>query len=130
MDKLILHISIIGCESVRGQAKQINFITFDGYADGGLFEGKISPAGTDVQEYTGGAGKLCARYMLTGHDYTGKPCRIYIENKAATGSSDTKPEIVTDSEALVFLETAALRGRLFSEGDKLTIEISCEGKKQ
>ena len=130
MDKgrLIIHVNILGCESVKSAEQTVNFVTFDGYADGGLFEGSITPAGTDVQLYNESSGQLSARYMLKGHDYTGAPCRIYIDNKAEAGQEKTYPTVITDSKALAFLQERELEGRLFEKNGGLIIEISTAEK--
>ncbi|HCE74419.1 MAG TPA: hypothetical protein DEP67_08350, partial [Lachnospiraceae bacterium] len=61
-----------------------------------------------------------ARYIMRGTDLSGRPCSIFIENNgmaAEDGRIRTVPRILTDSDALSYLETAELRGSV-SDGDQ------------
>ena len=117
MDELILQIDV-RCHSavdVDGHTKKIVMLAFDGDAGGRYFTGKVIGTGVDTQTYPkdeNGAyieGKLSlsARYMLEGRDYTGKFCRIFIENNV--NGSGWIPSIVTDSDVLAEWESAKLR---------------------
>ena len=85
----------------------VKMIPFSGRAEGELFHGIIEPCGVDTQ-VTNAANvrHMSARYMLTGQDYTGQSCHIYIENNAwfTDGSCPrpwvSVPTFLTDSEAL------------------------------
>ena len=95
-------------------------IAFSGEADGAYFRGKILPHGVDTQKSEEGKPlQLSARYMLEGIDYTGKQCRLFIENNGeeAGGQIVTKPRIYTDSESLSWMEGAALCGTVESCGE-------------
>ena len=93
-------------------------ILFKGNATGKYFKGDVLPGGIDTQII----GKfedrhtLSARYMLEGKDYTGKNCKIFIENngningKFKNVSFRTYPKIITDSKALEFLNYDLLVG--------------------
>ena len=72
-----------------------------------LFQGVIEPCGVDTQ-VTDAAGvrHMSARYMLTGTDYTGQSCRIYVENDGWFTNGErpkpwhSVPRFRTDSAAL------------------------------
>ena len=100
---LSIHVKLDGSYEVKGGQRSINMIPFHGNADCGLFKGEILPGGVDTQYYPNGRqGMLSARYMLEGSDLCAKKCRLFTDNKAATGVEPmvTTPEIVTDSRAL------------------------------
>lgn len=123
---LSIHVKLDGSYEVKGSQRSINMIPFHGNADCGLFKGEILPGGVDTQYYPNGRqGMLSARYMLEGSDLCGKKCRLFIDNKAATGVEPmvTTPEIVTDSRALNWLETAKLHGAIVGEEGGIRIEI-------
>lgn len=112
---LTINVEITATQSVKGKTGVANMILFGGTCDCELFKGTILPGGVDTQ--TGWANapyKLSARYILTGKDYTGKDCSIFIENNGVASEQDmvTTPRILTDSEALSFLETASLQGTI------------------
>ena len=99
-------------------------VLFDGTAEGPLFRGRILPGGVDTQlERPDGSGTLSARYMLEGIGLDGQPARVFIENRAVMGQSETAPCLRTDSPALAFLERMPLKGELSAEDGKLTIRI-------
>lgn len=93
-------------------------ISFTGTVTGKYFEGIVLEGGVDTQIIGrfGDRHSLSARYMLEGKDYTGQPCKIYIENngdlsqKQNTGFFRTSPKIITDSTALSFLNGSVLVG--------------------
>ncbi|MBR1392696.1 MAG: DUF3237 domain-containing protein [Ruminococcus sp.] len=123
MERLIIHVDISGCFEVSSGADTVRLLPFTGHCDGGVFRGDILPGGVDTQRSRSGQGGLSARYMLEGEDYTGQPCRIFIENEAPIGAPFTRPRVITDSKALGWLNTSRLAGRLLDENGSLTIEI-------
>lgn len=102
-------------------------IAFSGEADGPYFTGKILPHGVDTQKLENGKQlQLSARYMLEGMDCCGKPCHLFIENNGVEKENgiETKPRIYTDSEALAWMEKAALCGSVEGCGEnQVTIHI-------
>lgn len=92
---------------LESEAGKVRMIPFGGKADGPLFHGIIEPYGVDTQ-ITNAADvrHMSARYMLTGEDYTGAPCRIYVQNESwFTDGARPKPwrsvpTFLTDSKAL------------------------------
>lgn len=91
-------------------------ITFSGTATGKYFEGKVLEGGVDTQIIGrhGDHHTLSARYMIEGTDFTGTPCKIFIENNGTAKSNKegilfrTYPKIITNSEALAFLDNDIL----------------------
>ena len=100
-------------ESEQGHVKMI---PFSGTVKGELFQGVIEPCGVDTQ-VTNAAGvrHMSARYMLTGRDYTGTACRIYVENDGWFRPKPwhSVPRFVTDSAALA---PVLHRGGFIGEG--------------
>ena len=79
---------VVELESELGHVKMI---PFSGTVSGALFQGVIEPCGVDTQ-VTDAAGvrHMSARYMLTGTDYMGASCHIYVENDAsASGHAES-----------------------------------------
>ncbi len=115
---------------VAGAEEKIVFLPFTGHCACPLFTGEILPGGVDTQRIRiDGTMSLSARYVLTGVDAQGKPCRLFIENNADItpgAETVTYPTIRTDSEALRWLETAALTGRIEGKDDHIEIVISSE----
>lgn len=113
-------VRLDGISEVEGKTGAARMIAFSGEADGPYFSGKILPHGVDTQKSEEGKPlQLSARYMLEGIDYTGKQCRLFIENNGeeAGGQIVTKPRIYTDSESLSWMEGAALCGTVESCGE-------------
>ncbi len=106
---LEIDVKITGFNSVESKRGKINMIEFDASCDCELFKGKTVTKGCDTQTiFNSGNMRLSARYMLEGVDCNGLPCRVFIENNGV--SLDLcEPKIVTNSEALSFLEVATLR---------------------
>ena len=124
MEELIrIHVNVISAEEVKCGDEKFCLILFDGYADGDLFSGKILPGGVDCQHFSKNGGTLSARYILDGTDFTGKHCRLFIENNADAGSDVTHPSVKTDSEALKWLQDEPISGRINFENNLITIEI-------
>ncbi|MBP3609025.1 MAG: DUF3237 family protein [Lachnospiraceae bacterium] len=129
MEILRIYINIGECLEVVSGEETVRMLLFDGSCDGDFFKGTILPGGVDTQRIAAdGTGTLSARYMLKGTDYKNQPCSIFIENKAQTGGerTETIPKLVTDSEALKWLETAELKGSLEHVDGQLTIVIRTE----
>lgn len=123
---LTITIDITGSTDVKGKTGNATMISFNGTAECALFHGKTISEGVDTQmEVMGGIRTLSARYVLDGIDYTGKECHIFIENNGTieNGVIATTPKILTDSEALAFLETAKLEGTA-TWSPELTIHIN------
>ena len=111
------------CET-KGHLGSARMIAFSGEADGPYFTGKILPHGVDTQtEKTGETMQLSARYMLSGTDHTGQPCRLFIENNGTEDKNGivTSPQIYTDSEALAWMEKAVLTGSVEGCGENQVV---------
>ncbi len=102
----------------NGLGDSVLMIPFTGQATGKYFEGTVLNGGVDTQIIGrfGDRHSLSARYMLHGRDHTGQECDLYIENN---GEIDprltdvlfrTTPRIITNSEALAFLNNSLLAG--------------------
>ena len=130
MDILRIQVSLTDRITVDGHAQQAILLPFIGKCTGPYFTGTILPGGADVQRRSpDGRLTLSARYALEGTDCAGKPCRLFIENTALSCPGEdtvTHPTIRTDSEALRWLETAELTGRIESGKDHLEIVLSSE----
>lgn len=102
----------------NGLGDSVFMIPFTGHATGKYFEGTVLPGGVDTQIMGrfGDRHTLSARYMLHGTDHTGKECDIYIENNGEIDPKltdvlfRTTPRIITNSEALAFLNNGLLAG--------------------
>lgn len=108
----------------------VRMIPFTGFCESTVFKGNVLPGGMDTQMFpTPDRGTLSARYMLEGVDETGQNCKLFIDNSAvmqAGRETVTFPRIKTDSEALRWLETADLQGRIEGRENGLDIVISTE----
>lgn len=115
---------------VEGHAQKTVMLPFTGECESTLFTGKILPGGVDTQRIEkDGRCALSARYALEGADSEGKACRLFIENVAASAPGAemvTHPTIRTDSEALRWLETADLTGRIEHVDGHIEIVINSE----
>jgi hypothetical protein len=125
---LTIQVEITGATEVKGKTGEALMIYFGGSVDCELFKGRILPGGVDTQkEWYGEARTLSARYTLEGADCSGKPCHIFIENNGVSegdkGITKTVPRIITDSDALAFLETAKLTGTISPAEKGVTIHI-------
>ena len=115
--------------SVQGKNCKVCMVPFTGEATGELFTGHIIGTGIDTQIFIEGQpGQLSARYMLEGTDYTGKVCRIFIENRLHN-EAGWHPRIVTDSEALSYLEDANLIATVDGIEGGVLVQVY-EGKKE
>ena len=63
--------------------------------------------------------------MLSGRDMTGDECKIFVENESRADGK-IHPVIVTDSEALAFLETAELYSEIEPADGGVTVKIFTE----
>ena len=120
---LTVHVHCTDSYLIASPLRTINQILFDGTAEGELFNGEILPGGVDTQTYGVENGCLSARYTLKGTDYTGRECLMFIENNQPSGAPKTTPCITTNSEALSYLNSAALSGTLQVLADEVRIEI-------
>ncbi len=123
---LTIFVKIETAVPITGNHQDVQMIVFSGHAKSRYFEGEILSPGVDLQRIDkDGTARLSARYILSGTDCEGQACRLYIENNGASGAGKklrTKPEIVTDSDALSWLETAELVGEI-EGGEELVIHI-------
>lgn len=105
--EILVQTDAAGTVELRGELGTVRMIPFTGKAFGPLFRGIVEPCGVDTQVTNQiGAGRMSARYMLTGKDHTGASCRIYIENNGWFTEGDdpkplrTVPSFCTDSKGL------------------------------
>ena len=105
---------VVGLEGRNGAVKMI---PFGGTVSGKIFNGIVEPCGVDTQVTNlSDVRHMSARYMLTGTDFAGQECHIYVENNgwftdgAFPAPFKTVPTFITDSEAL----TDYLSGRHFT----------------
>lgn len=113
---------------VEGSTCHVDMQYFTGEVAGEYLNGKITGEGTVViKDYKEGEMRLCSRYMISGTDTEGKNCSMFIEDNGIvdeSGKAVTTPIIITDSDALSWLETADLQGRITDQGDGTkTIDI-------
>lgn len=81
--ELLVQTSQEGIVELDGEAGHVRMIPFSGTVNGPLFQGRIEPCGVDTQVTNpAGVRHMSARYMLTGTDFSGEACHIYIENNA------------------------------------------------
>lgn len=124
---LTINVRIKEALEVKGSTNGATMILFDGDCDCDNFKGKILPGGVDTQRIgKDGFVSLSARYIMEGIDRDGQPCRIFIENNGeiqSDGRIVTSPCILTDSDALKHLETAALTGTVEGAPDGVVIHI-------
>lgn len=125
MPELIFTIDVKCLEavSVKGHTRDIVMVPFTGTASGVYFNGSVTGTGTDTQKLSkSGECTLSARYILSGKDMTGADCKLFIENETRADGK-LRPMIVTDSEALAFLETAALYSEIVPADGGVTVRI-------
>ena len=106
--ELIVEINVIIKEetAVAYKDKKINMLTFVGQAKGPYFQGEIEIIGTDTQFIYDKKFVLSARYMLSGYDFKGQACKIFVQNEGTP--EKLRPKLLTDSKALEFLNDAEL----------------------
>ena len=127
-----IKVYLTGHTAVAGHGDTAVMLPFTGACDSPIFRGKILPGGVDTQRVDkAGKCKLSARYALEGVDSEGKPCKLFIQNEGVSlpgGEMHTHPIFRTDSEALRWLETADLTGRIEHCDDHIEIVLSSEDK--
>ncbi len=131
MEIFRIYINVTQMHQIVSESKCVNMLLFDGECTGNYFQGKVLSGGVDTQRVDlDGKGTLSARYMLEGIDREGVSCKLFIENNAETGTEDTitKPQIITNSESLKWLEKEQLTGRILTENGQLIISIGLEEK--
>ncbi|WP_248061954.1 DUF3237 family protein [Paenibacillus silvae] len=127
-----VHVQIkdtVQLENKHGES--VILITFGGHVTGAMFEGIVLEGGVDTQIIgkDGASHSLSARYMLKGQDYTGQQCEIYIENNGYIGKPQgtrlfrTSPRIITNSQALAYLNLEPLIGEGFSAAGGVDIKF-------
>ncbi len=124
MNKLImtLHITTHEAQVVAGAHAKVVMLPFSATASGEFFIGETVVPGIDTQHGDVSGYRLSARYLLAGTDYTGTPCRLFIENNGSHETGYT-PRIVTDSKALAFLEDATLTAQITCGNEGLVVTV-------
>lgn len=132
MEVLRIKVYLTDNIAVEGHAQKVVMLPFTGTCESKLFTGAILPGGVDTQRIErDGRCTLSARYALSGVDCAGKACQLFIENVAVSSPGEemvTHPTIRTDSDALRWLETAALTGRIEHFPNHIEIVISSENR--
>ena len=110
---LCIDVTITERRELRKGWYSVRDVRFDAEAESRWFRGKAQPGARDLQKRLGShILRLCADYVLEGHDFTGSPCTIH--NINVNRGFGWKPTVSTDSEALAFLNgkcTAVLERR-------------------
>lgn len=123
MEVLTLSIDVTLAQEVKSPKGTKVMVLFGGSCSGSGFSGAILPGGVDTQTITpDGVFSLSARYMVAGCMADGTPARLFVENNSLPDGS-TRPVILTDCDALRFLEEQPLRGMVDNADGKLTIRI-------
>lgn len=109
-----------GIVSFESELGKVTMIPFKGRVDSEIFRGIVEPCGVDTQVTNQNEVRhMSARYMLTGKDFAGQDCHIYVENNgwftdgAMPRPFRTVPTFITDSKALAPL---LHRNRFVGEG--------------
>lgn len=136
MEKLVFDFQIHTDDSQVSELRATNgivlMIPFGGHVESELFTGNILPGGIDVQvENAARIRHMCARYMFEGVDYTGTPCRLFVDNNGYFEPNTrnfnpfrTCPTFMTDSKALApYLEGAHFRAEGHIKEDGLHILV-------
>lgn len=118
-------IDIGSTTSVTGSTGKASMIHFGGASDCANFKGKIVSDCVDTRlKFNGQIETLSARYILSGTDADGNPCKIYVENNGIDDNGMvTKPVIITDNPDFAWVESAKLHGTV-SWSPKLTIHVA------
>lgn len=114
---------------LKGENAEVDMIPFKGSVCSEIFTGIVEPCGVDTQVVNAVYVRhMSARYMLTGVDRVGQPCRIYVENngwfddRTKTMPFHTVPTFYTDSEELApYLHSTRFEGEGVDEADGLHI---------
>lgn len=119
-DKLIMEVLVdMAPEDVsvlKTDRIEVVVIPFTGTVRGEIFNGSVCKGGVDTQRVNlSGVRHMSARYMLTGKDYTGADCKIFVENNGwfenISSPFKTVPTFLTDSAALApYLHRNCFRG--------------------
>lgn len=118
-------IDIGSTTSVTGNTGKASMIHFGGASDCANFKGKIVSDCVDRRlKFNGQIETLSARYILSGTDANGNPCKIYVENNGIDDNGMvTEPVIITDNPDFAWVESAKLHGTV-SWSPKLTIHVA------
>lgn len=130
---MIFHITITGSDVSHMEAGSGSavIIPFTGYVESDLFTGRVLPGAADVQTVNAaGVRHMCAKYMFEGMDYTGSPCKLFVENNGYFERGSTQvpfeatPTFLTDSEALApYFHTARFRAEGHGTPEGVDIRI-------
>ena len=113
MEKLIMTFQIFIDNSLISRMEcpygAVTMIPFTGRVESELFTGEILPGACDVQvENPALSRHMCAKYMFTGTDSAGNPCKLFVENNGylapvMRGSAwlPACPRFLTDSPVLM-----------------------------
>ena len=128
-DELIfsINVSLEQSASFKGQASSVTMIPFSAKTEGKYFTGKTIFNGCDTQISDKNGFSLSARYMLVGQDYTGQDCSVFIENKGSS-LENCIPRIITNSQALAFLESAELYSVVEPQPDGMCVTVKIFSK--
>lgn len=107
---------------IKGSTKNILSIPFTAEAVGPAFFGETVGVGVDTQKIKDGKAFLSARYILRGKDFNGTDSTLFIENNGESLES-CRPMLVTDSEALAYLETSDLKAVVTPNNGGVTVSI-------
>lgn len=131
---MVIHVKTedaISLDYERGD--KVVMIPFSGYVTGPLFQGEILKGAVDTQMISADGKKhtLSARYMISGKDYLGHSCMLFIENNGNIYEPNndylfrTYPRIITSSDSLKFIEQEILvaEGIVDSEAEQIHISI-------
>ena len=129
--ELLIQTDPSGIVELEGELGRVKMIPFSGTVGGPVFQGVIEPSGVDTQITNAcDVRHMSARYMLTGKDFTGMCCHIYVENNGwfTDGASPrpwtSVPSFITDSSALApILHRNCFVGEGLREEDGLRIRF-------
>ena len=116
--------------SLENSCGKVIMIPFTGRVESALFTGKILPGACDVQiEDVAKIRRLCARYMFSGQDGEGNPCKLFVENTGFVAPSNVNesfiracPRFLSDSPALSsYLSVPHFRSEI--QGTEKGVEI-------
>lgn len=120
---LTIHVTLTGSCTVNNGTNGVVMLPFIGSAEGDFFTGEILGTGVDTQRIENDQLiSLSARYMLEGKDYTGKECKIFIENNGSS-LDNCVPTLVTDSQALADWQQADLVSKVTPTEKGVTVRI-------
>ena len=118
-----IEVELHGTAGFEGPHSKVTLLPFSARTAGKYFTGSTVMDGVDTQRTDAeGNFSLSARYMLKGKDYTGQECSIFIENNGSS-LDNCIPAILTDSEALAFLENTPLASTVEGREGGVTVRI-------